>query len=258
MAEVFNDYAKYYDLLYKDKNYAEEANYIHGLLQKHKAGTKTVLNLGCGTGKHDVCLQRLGYQICGVDLSEMMLVEAAKHTILGELEFFHGDVRNVNLGKTFDAVISLFHVMSYQVTDDDVLSAFTTAYRHLKDGGVFVFDFWHGEGVVSDPPAVRVKCLEDDTVKIIRTANPVMHPDRHVIDVNYRIAAMNKRSGRQSELRETHVMRYFFLAELKQFLLQTGFEINEGFEWMSDRPLGSAWYGLLVANKKGGSGCVLG
>jgi SAM-dependent methyltransferase len=252
VAEVFSDYARYYDLLYKDKDYAGETAYVHALIQKYKLGAKSILNLGCGTGKHDACLQKLGYEICGVDLSETMLVEAHKRAIPGKLEFFHGDARTVDLGRKFDIVVSLFHVMSYQTTDEDVLSAFKTANRHLKEGGLFIFDFWHGEGVLSDPPSLRVRKLEDDIVSIIRTANPVMHRERDVIDVNYEIHARDKKSGCESELRETHTMRYFFLAGLKSFLLEAGFEVKDSLAWMTDKPLGLSWYGVVAAVKKGG------
>jgi SAM-dependent methyltransferase len=250
VTEVFSDYARYYDLLYKDKDYAGETAYVHALIQKYKPGAKSILNLGCGTGKHDACLEKLGYEVRGVDLSETMLVEAHKRAIPGKLEFFHGDARTVDLGKKFDVVVSLFHVMSYQTTDEDVLAAFQTANKHLNEGGVFIFDFWHGEGVLSDPPSLRVRKLEDDVVSIIRTATPVMHRERDVIDVNYEIRSTDKKSGHESILRETHMMRYFFLTGLKRFLSKAGFEVKDSFAWMSDQPLGSAWYGVIVAEKK--------
>ena len=251
MADVFNDYARYYDLLYKSKDYAGETAYVHALIQKYKPGAGSVLNLGCGTGKHDACLEKLGYEISGVDLSETMLAEAHKRAIPGKLQFFQGDARTVDLGRTFDVVVSLFHVMSYQTTDDDVSAAFQTAHRHLKGGGIFIFDFWHGEGVLSDPPSVRVKELEDDVVRIVRTAKPVMHRERDVIDVNYDIQVTDKTSGRERELRETHRMRFFFLTGLRRFLSRAGFEVKDSFAWMSDKPLAAAWYGVVIANKKG-------
>lgn len=247
MSEVFSDYARYYDLLYKDKDYVGEAAYIHALIQKHRPSARTILNLGCGTGKHDACFVKLGYQVTGVDLSEMMLAQAHKRSIPGKLEFFQGDVRTVELGKTFDVVVSLFHVMSYQTKDNDVTAMLRTANHHLAPGGILIFDFWHGGGVLADPPVTRIKRLEDEAVKIVRIVEPVIHADRHVIDVNYQIIAMDKNSGRYSELHEMHAMRYFFLEELKLFLLQEGFQLRRSCAWMSDDPLESAWYGLVVA-----------
>ncbi|MBF0123647.1 MAG: class I SAM-dependent methyltransferase, partial [Candidatus Omnitrophica bacterium] len=215
MSEVFGSYAKYYDLLYKNKDYAGEASYIHGLIQQHKPSARSILNLGCGTGKHDVCLERFGYQITGVDQSDMMLSEANKRVIPGKLDFLKGDVRTLDLGRKFDVVVSLFHVMSYQTTDEDIFAALTTAARHLVPGGILIFDFWNGEGVLKDPPEVRIKRLEDDAVKIVRIAEPVVHEDQHVVDVSYQIISFNKGSGQYSELYEKHAMRYFFLPELE-------------------------------------------
>lgn len=250
MADVFSDYARYYNLLYKDKDYKAEAVYVQSLIHKYKPGTKTILNLGCGTGQHDRCLYRMGYHVCGVDLSQTMLVEARKHAVAGKLEFFHGDVRNFDLGKTFDAVISLFHVMSYQTGNKDILSAFRTAAQHLEAGGVFVFDFWHAQGVLDDPPQERVRCLEDASVKIIRTARPVVHPQMDVIDVNYHMQVTDKLSGAESELRETHSMRYFFLRDLERFLSQSGFRLMDCLAWFTNNPLKNEWYGVVVACKQ--------
>jgi SAM-dependent methyltransferase len=250
MSEVFNAYARYYDLLYKDKDYAAEDSYIDDLIRKYRPGAKSILNLGCGTGKHDACFEKMGYSVCGVDLSDTMLVEAHKRAIPGKLEFFKGDVRTVDLHRKFDVVVSLFHVISYQTMDDDILAAFRTAERHLVSGGVFIFDFWHGLGVLNDPPVIRIKRLEDEAVRVVRIAEPVMKKDKNMVDVNYQIMILDKHSGQWSELQETHSMRYFFLPEIESYLLNAGFSSKDACEWMSDKRLSSGWYGLVVAEKK--------
>ena len=70
--KVFNAYAKYYDLLYKNKDYNKEADYISRFIKKYKPDTKTILDLGCGTGRHDLHLSVKGFDITGVELSEDM------------------------------------------------------------------------------------------------------------------------------------------------------------------------------------------
>ena len=60
------------------------------------------------------------------------------------LRFTQGDLRTVRLGERADAVISLFHVMSYQTSNADLTAAFATAREHLAEGGVFIFDCWYG------------------------------------------------------------------------------------------------------------------
>ena len=77
--DVFGNYAKYYNLLYNDKDYAEEADYIENLIKKHHPAAKTVLDLGCGTGRHDFQLSGKGFSVVGVDRSDEMLTTARKY-----------------------------------------------------------------------------------------------------------------------------------------------------------------------------------
>jgi len=170
MSQVFDAYAAYYDLLYQDKDYQTEADFVHALLAKHgvPAGGQ-ILELGCGTGKHAECFARMGYTLHGVDMSPAMVdvANARKPAdVAAKLEFAVGDVRDVWVAKQFDAVISLFHVASYQTTNADLLAMFKTAATHLKPGGVFLFDCWYGPAVLSDRPVMRVKRMQNDAVEV--------------------------------------------------------------------------------------------
>ena len=70
---VFDGYARYYDLLYRDKDYAAEARHVHDIIQRHSPGAHSILELGCGTGAHAIHLATMGYAIHGVDRSHEML-----------------------------------------------------------------------------------------------------------------------------------------------------------------------------------------
>lgn len=70
---VFQDYAYYYNAFYKDKNYGKEAEQVNRILKMHGCDRGTLLNLGCGTGRHDIELSNLGYQCTGVDMSPLMI-----------------------------------------------------------------------------------------------------------------------------------------------------------------------------------------
>ena len=118
---AFEDYARYYNLLYQDKDYAGETAFILGLLRGHGNGPKTLLDLGCGTGRHALEMARQGVTVTGVDMSETMLAVGREANTFNSDDFpapvlRRGDARTVRLGVKFDAVTSLFHVMSYQNT----------------------------------------------------------------------------------------------------------------------------------------------
>jgi SAM-dependent methyltransferase len=247
---VFDKYARYYDLLYRDKNYVAEVNFVGETIRKYASEARSLLELGCGTGIHAQHLAALGFTVHGVDISERMLEgararqKALPPQIAEALSFSKGDVRNARLEKTFDAVISLFHVMSYQVGNADLKAAFLTAGEHLEPGGLFVFDCWYGPAVLSDRPVVRVKCFEDETTSITRIAEPVMHPNDNVVDVGYRVLIKDKESGAMEEIRETHRMRYLFRPEIAFLCAISGFEIVTQLEWLSGNEPGFDTWGV--------------
>ena len=53
-----------------------------------------------------------------------------------------GDIKTY-LEKKFNAVISIFHVVSYQTSNNDVFDLLNNASRHLNKGGLFLFDVWY-------------------------------------------------------------------------------------------------------------------
>jgi ubiquinone/menaquinone biosynthesis C-methylase UbiE len=48
---IFNEYSKYYDLIYSDKDYGSEVNYLDTLFELNTK-PKNILEFGCGTGMH--------------------------------------------------------------------------------------------------------------------------------------------------------------------------------------------------------------
>jgi SAM-dependent methyltransferase len=246
---VFRNYARYYDLLYRDKNYEEEARYVDGLIRKHASPASALLELGCGTGRHAELLIKRGFTVLGVDMSEEMLVKARERSVEG-LEVALGDIRTFRSQQTFDAVISLFHVFSYQTSNASLAAAFATAAHHLRPGGILIFDCWYGPAVLADPPVVRIKRLEDDATKITRIAEPVLDPRQNIVDVNYEVQIVDKSKSSSSTLTETHRMRYLFEPEVLQFADHSGLSIVSAEEWLTGRtPDTRAWNVVFVCKK---------
>lgn len=252
----FKLYSHYYDLLYRDKDYAGEAAYLCRLLDRYAPGARRLLELGCGTGRMAEILAGRGYTLHGVDLSDTMLamagtrLAALPEPLRKRLAFSPGDVRAVRLGETFDAVISLFHVMSYQTGNADLHQAMVTAAAHLAPGGVFIFDVWYGPAVLAQRPEVRVRRCEDETMKVLRIAEPHLHPNDNLVDVNFQISVFDKVTGQTRELSERHVMRYLFRPEVDLLLQGAGFELLGTFAWLTDEaPDQESWGACFVARK---------
>lgn len=252
--EVFQDYAYYYNLFYSDKDYENEAKQIKQLIERYaKKGVKTILNMGCGTGKHDFALAQMGYQMTGIDLSNNM-IEIAKGTaekVEYKPRFEVADVRSYEPDRKYDMVISLFHVMSYQNQNEDVIQAFKTAGKALESGSLFVFDVWYGPGVLTERPEMRVKQVEDEDNIAIRYASPVMCAEKNLVDVNYNVIIIEKRTSVARKIEETHHMRYFFAPEIEFMLNETGFSLLDCVECNT---LGktdyNSWTAFFVAVKR--------
>lgn len=255
MNSTFNLYAKYYDLLYRDKDYESESEYIIKLIDKFRPDSKTILDLGSGTGRHDLLLAEKGFNVTGIEISEIMSKEAErnKKNIRSDrkVKFVNGDIRNTRLHEKFDIVISLFHVMSYQISNKDLIKTFATAESHLKDDGIFIFDFWYGPAVLTERPESRVKYLENDELKIERYAEPFLKINENTVEVKYTVKAEDKTEGKFNEIKEIHSMRYFFIPELKLILNQLNMGIMHFEEWMTGNKLSDeSWYALVIAGKR--------
>lgn len=252
MSRVFDAYAAYYDLLYRDKDYAGEVGYIHSLLHGHVPDTRHVLELGYGTGAHAEALVKCGYRVTGVDISERMIEQARRRAAGNPTEskpdFNVGDLRDYRDIKRYDAVLALFHVMSYQTNDKDLRQAFETAATHLLQNGLFVFDYWHGPGVLSDPPSVRSRVMSDEHTRVTRTSTPTMYADSNIVDVEFDILVEN--DGQPMHFSETHRMRYLFQPEIHRYLEQAGLQHLRTYAWMASEPAGpQTWYACTVARK---------
>lgn len=251
---VFNLYSHYYNLLYRNKEYAAETSYILDLILEETQGAESITELGCGTGGHAVHFAEKGFTVNGFDLSQTMIDEAEKkkkslpESVADRLKFQVGDIRNLVNFPESDIILSLFHVMSYQIANQDLINTFKTVKTGLKPDGIFIFDFWYGPGVLSDKPQFRMKRFEDEAVGIIRFTEPNLVPDENVVDVNFTLLITDKSNGKTSEITELHRMRYLFLPELNFLLKACGLEVRKSYHWMTkEKPTVETWYCCLIA-----------
>jgi len=248
---VFGErYVRYYDLLYGDKNYAEEASYLDRLIRERCPGAVSLLELGSGTGKHAELLVRKGYRIDGIERSDDMLGIALKAQDGERLRFFQGDIRSFRTDKTYDSAFALFHVISYLTANEDLIRMFRNVSGQLRKGGVFFFDCWYGPAVLTDRPVLRVKRFEDERSEVVRLSEPVLSAERNTVEVNYRIFVRDKESGIWTDFEESHSMRYLFTPEIAMLLDAAGMELETVMEFMSGKEADYDTWNVLYAGRK--------
>ena len=245
---VFNVYSRYYDLLYRDKDYAAESDYVCSLLCRHGVNAGDLLEFGSGTGKHGRLLAERGYKVHGIERSNEMI--AAAQLVPG-FTCQQGDITTINMGRTYSAVLALFHVMSYQTTNEQLQAVFSNAAAQLNSGGLFIFDVWYSPAVYAQKPSVRVKRMADTLIEITRIAEPLIHANENRVDVHYAIFASELASGTMHTLQEVHSMRHFSLPEIDLLAETHGFRRIGAEEFTTGKaPSEDTWGVCLTLRKK--------
>lgn len=143
--ELFTDYANKYEKEIFTQGTLGEVDFLEIELDHDK--NRKILDIGCGTGRHDVELTKRGYNVTGIDLSESMIEKAIENARKAnvKIDFNVADARNPHFDNEFDLVIMLceggFPLME---TDEMNFEILKNAVNALKKGGKFIFTTLNG------------------------------------------------------------------------------------------------------------------
>jgi len=244
-------YAKYYDLMYSDKNYEAECDFLDELFRRFSVfPVHRILDISCGTGGHALPLARRGYSLTALDFSEKMiqiLRDKLTHMRL-RIDCSVGDMRSFHLAGEYDACISMFDSIDYLPDYADVEKTFANVARHLRPRSLFVFQFWNGASVLTIGPSSRCKIAIGDNLRVIRYANPILRASEQLCEVNYHVIAIEGRTV-VDEFEEKHLVRFFFPEEIRYLLSRTGWDTIGIYPFMSieRQPTENDWSVLAIA-----------
>lgn len=133
---LYDELASWWPLLSSPEDYAGEAEFFRKILSESCFEPPgTLLELGSGGGNNASHLKK-HFEMTLVDLSPGMLAVSRK--LNPECEHIQGDMRDVRLGRLFDAVFVHDAVM-YMVSESDLKAAVETAFVHCRPGGAALF-----------------------------------------------------------------------------------------------------------------------
>jgi dTDP-3-amino-3,4,6-trideoxy-alpha-D-glucopyranose N,N-dimethyltransferase len=139
---MYDKSARIYDLLYVGiglKDYRAEAAELDRLIKESCPTARMLLDVACGTGAHLAELSTR-YEVEGADLSPAMLAVARAR--LPGIPLHQADMRTLDLGHTFDAVICLFSSIGYVTDPSEMRSTVARLAAHVAPGGVLILDGW--------------------------------------------------------------------------------------------------------------------
>ena len=250
---VFEGYAQFYDVFYKQKDYQKECAYLQNIFKKHCAvQPKTVLDLGCGTGSHAIDLIKKGYCVTGVDASSEMLKTAREKVKELELkaDFRKAKLQSFKFDKKFDAIICMFSVIDYVTAEKDLKATLRNVAKHMKKNSVFVFDFWNQTAVDGyyTPKKSRTYRFNGSTLE--RASTTKLYPKKQLCEVNY-VCTVKKNDRIVAKDKETHVLRYFGIEQMKKYLLDAGLVVidEHSFLNLNGKVRKNTWDVTFVAKK---------
>lgn len=240
-------YSQYYNLVYKNKNYKSEVNYIINILGTRIKKIKSILELGSGTGSHAYFLLKKGFNLTCVEQSKDMISNFRLRS--KKLKIINKDLKNIKLKKKFDLVLSIFHVINYMVKENDLKSFFNTASIHLKKNGYLVFDTWHYPAVKYNPPKVTKKIFKDDSLIINRLAIPKKISNK-IYKIKYNLSILNKKNLKKFKYSEIHRVRSFDNHELVKYAKKFNFKKINNYAFLKKiNPNKNNWGAIYIYKK---------
>ena len=216
---MFKKSARFYDAIYAWKDYAGESQKVHQWIQQYgQSGGSTLLDVACGSGAHLVFL-REHYAVEGLDLDDGLLAVAQEK--LPDVRFHMDDMRDFDLGKTYDVVTCLFSAISYVQTLPNLKQTLATFYRHLKPGGLAIVEgFLQPDRFRQNH--VSMLTVDEETLKVARMN--IGQFDGRIFTINFHYLVGTPDSI--DHFTEEHVTALFSDAEYLEAFRAAGFDVQ--------------------------------
>ena len=239
--DKFGKYSESYDIFNAGKDYSAEVDFFLERV-KFVGGTKTLLELGCGTGQHALKLANRRIKIKAVDLSDQMLERAPEHPLI---QYQQGDIKEYSELNTFDYITSFFHVFSYMKSLEDLEQVLRRSFENLKSGGILFFDFWYTPAVMYNVPEARVKVASTGHDKLLKRVTSVTEDViKKLVHVKFDFYFHDE--SVIEHFYEIHTMRHFDITEIELLSNSIGFELAETGEMLTNKNLGRDTWNAYV------------
>lgn len=225
---MFSETAELYDRLYSFKDYPAEAARVRDLVAAAGGpGGGTLLDVACGTGMHAQALAA-HYTVEGMDLDAGLLAVARAR--LPGVPPHHADMRDFDLGRTYDVVTCLFSSIGYAATLESMRAAMAAMARHVARGGALVVEPWFGPDEFR-PGYVHLLTHEEPELKIARMGLGHVAGRVSVLDFEYLVG----RPDGLTHATERHELGLFTRAEMQGAMEDAGLRVTHDAGGISGR-----------------------
>ncbi len=206
---MFENSAKWYDVLYSFKDYKQESEAIVSVLKREHPRANSILDVACGTAEHDKYLSKM-YSVDGIDINSEFIDVASKKNPDGK--FFCADMTDFDLSKTYDIILCLFSSIGYVKTIDNIIKTLHCFKRHLNNDGIIVIEPWFVPAAWNPDGKVHMLTGETTEGKICRMNISEQKGSLSILNFHYLIGTSNG----VDHFTELHELGLFSIEEIKE------------------------------------------
>lgn len=231
MYSGYNSISEIYDKINAEVDYRSWADYFEACFDKFlNAKPELVLDLACGTGSMTFELASRGYDMIGIDGSDAMLTRALDNAYDREISgilFLNQDMREFELYGTVGAITCCLDSINYLTDEKDVAKCFSLAHNYLDPDGLFLFDMntpYKFEKIYADNSYIHEIYDEEYKINYYCGWQNDYNPETNLC--NFYLSVFTEcEDGRFSREDETQTERCYELAQIKEMLESSGFEL---------------------------------
>ncbi len=203
----------YYHILYNKRDDKEAKHFLDNLIDfLHPDKESTILDLACGKGRHAIYLNKKGYTVTGIDLSERSIQHNKKYES-PTLSFHVHDMRNEFRKANFDYVFNLFTSFGYFENAEDNIKTLQAIHSNLKPNGVLILDYFNTKKAIEQLVPKEVIIRGETVFDIEKTM------------VNGFIFKNISFTAKGNEHHFTEKVQLFSLKDFEECFHQSGFEM---------------------------------
>ena len=206
------------------------------------APPRSILDIGCGTGRDIHSLSRDAPDCVGIDaLPEMVEWARSRYP---HVAFDVGDMRTLRLDRTFDMILCMGSAFMYAITETDIDATLSTFAAHARDGTLLILDINNAASCLPGEKFENVtKCEVNCPAFVARATSAYSFDRRRQLLIRHRTWNMND----ESVVEDYCEYRMFFPAELEHRLALKGFRTVGMFDIMDLRDTDLSGSRLYVA-----------
>ena len=226
---MFTKSAEIYDRIYSIKDYGEAARKVAGIVRAERPDARSLLDVGCGTGRHLAYL-REDYAVAGIDISDELIAVARRRC--PDVPFHVGDMADFDLGERYDAVLCLFSAIGYVRTPERMREALGCMAAHVNPGGLVLVEPWFTPEAFW-PDHLTANFLDDDDLKVAWMYVQRREGRLSILDIHYMVGTTEG----ISTFTERHEIGLFTHEEYEAAFRDAGLEVAHDPQGLFQRGL---------------------